>query len=399
MQAYAITAATLLLATSAGAQSRIFGLNLPSNELYQTTTADFVAEYTMVGPTPNPIRALDFDADALVLWGIDNTTREYGTIATTTGVFTPLGTIGGTDGLTGLTAAVDGETWYVSTFDSVVGESSLYVGDITTGSFSLVGVICQETIIDIAIDSLDRLYGYAVSDDSLYSIDTLTGVGTLLGPLGIDVTGAQGMDFDWSDDTLYATLSGSVAGADHFAKLHVTDGHAQLLESTVPIGDNMEMSVRVPAFNPFPYCFGDGSGTPCPCGNAGAPTAGCANGSFPSGARLSAQGPWYAVGLKIEHGVPNQPVLFFEGKLALNGGDGFSFGDGLRCAGSGIVRLRTQAFDANGFVMLNGSVQDNGGGASAELRTYQGWYRDPVSGPCGSGFNLTNGVAFIYPLN
>ena len=38
------------------------------------------------------------------------------------------------------------------------------------------------------------------------------------------------------------------------------------------------------------------------------------------------------------------------------------------------------------------SVDLGGGVAAGDLLRYQFWYRDPVGGPCGSDFNLSNGV-------
>jgi len=135
------------------------------------------------------------------------------------------------------------------------------------------------------------------------------------------------------------------------------------------------------------FCFGDGSGTPCPCGNSGAPGNGCRNGSFAGGANLAPTG---TDGLIITAGTPNQFVLFFQGDVALNGGSGIPFGDGLRCAGVNVIRLQTLQMDNAGSATLP-SISGSGGGGPGKF--YQAWYRDPQLSPCGTGFNLTNGWA------
>ena len=38
----------------------------------------------------------------------------------------------------------------------------------------------------------------------------------------------------------------------------------------------------------------------------------------------------------------------------------------------------------------------SGGWSSGDTRYFQVWYRDPIGGPCGSGFNLTSGVEATF---
>lgn len=143
-----------------------------------------------------------------------------------------------------------------------------------------------------------------------------------------------------------------------------------------------------------PYCFCTGSG---PCGNNGGPGNGCANGTFATGANLDATGT-PAVGgdtlvLNVTQATPNRPGLFFQGLNATNGGNGLAFGDGLRCAGGGIVRLEVVFADSQGMAQTSVSISVEGGVLPGDLRRYQYWYRDPTLSPCGAGFNLTNGYA------
>jgi hypothetical protein len=147
------------------------------------------------------------------------------------------------------------------------------------------------------------------------------------------------------------------------------------------------------------YCFGDGSGEPCPCGNTGLSGTGCSNSSG-LGALLAGLGTasiaandlfFQAHDLK-----PGQPALLFAGFNAVNGGVGTVFGDGLRCAGGGLARLGVQAADATGSATwATGLVAANGWQAGA-TRRFQAWYRDPSGSPCGSQFNLSQGLEISF---
>jgi hypothetical protein len=148
------------------------------------------------------------------------------------------------------------------------------------------------------------------------------------------------------------------------------------------------------------YCFGDGSGASCPCGTAGAPGHGCANGSFAQGCSLSATGA-AEVGndslvLTAERSTPNQPGLFFQGQTAVGGGGGLAFGDGLRCAGTAVVRLQTRVADASGAVATSVAIGAAGGVQPGDTRRYQWWYRDPAASPCGAQFNLSSALELVW---
>ena len=164
------------------------------------------------------------------------------------------------------------------------------------------------------------------------------------------------------------------------------------------------LMVSTPKLEPgFAYCSGDGSGTPCPCGNDNDGSngfAGCANGANSGGAALTAAGDasvsadtvtLTATGLQ-----PNQPGLFFRANNAINGGLGNTFGDGLRCAGGSIVRLGVVTSDASGVAVSGAPV--GAGLIGGDVRRYQYWYRNPVASPCGTSFNLSNGYEITWQL-
>lgn len=149
-----------------------------------------------------------------------------------------------------------------------------------------------------------------------------------------------------------------------------------------------------------PTCFGDGSTTACPCGNASpsAERAGCAN-SFGAYGRLDAHGASSLANdtLVLEgEGMTNASALYIQG-------DGVGappvFGDGLRCATGNVVRLgtRTNVAGASSWPSVGDpSVSVRGGVAAPGVRTYQVWYRNSANFCTPAGFNLTNGLRVTW---
>ncbi len=159
------------------------------------------------------------------------------------------------------------------------------------------------------------------------------------------------------------------------------------------------------------FCDGGGGGTQCPCANhndGSAPdglASGCKN-SRPNftGAMLRCSGfpstlmgppSGGGLGLVASNGPSLQPILFFQGVHQTNGGNGHSFGDGLRCAGGSIRRLQIRIFDHSGLAETTVDIAAQGQVVPGSTYYYQGWYRDP-GGPCGVGLNFTNGVAVLW---
>ncbi|MBL8861094.1 MAG: hypothetical protein JNK02_03700 [Planctomycetes bacterium] len=152
---------------------------------------------------------------------------------------------------------------------------------------------------------------------------------------------------------------------------------------------------------PRAYCFGDGSGTGCPCGHVGSAGRGCPNSVNPAGALLATLG----VAALLEETLvlqgsgmpPNTSCLYFQGQFAL----AQTFGDGLRCAGGPVLRLGTKLNSAGGSstypgpadlpVSVRGGVPALGG-----RRHYQVWYRNAASFCTSATFNLSNGVEVCW---
>ncbi len=303
--------------------------------------------------------------------------------------------------LFGSSVAICGTTAVVGAWgdgDNGSASGSAYVFDTTTGQqiaklTASDGASSDTFGRDVAVCGATAIVGARADDDN-----------------GIDSGSAY----------LYDTATGQ-----QVAKLIASDGQMQdrfggavgIAGGTAVVGaqgddDNGSFSGAAYVFDVSPgaaYCFGDGSGAVCPCNNTGGLEEGCEH-SGGAGARLRATGTAsIAAGdltLLATNAIPGQPGLFFQGLDAAANGDGLPFGDGLRCATGGVIRLGVGLPGPGGCVATDGScgampdgpidVATEGGVAPGDVRRYQFWYRDPVGGPCGSGFNLTNGFEVLW---
>lgn len=151
-----------------------------------------------------------------------------------------------------------------------------------------------------------------------------------------------------------------------------------------------------------PFCFGDGTGTSCPCGNIGAAGRGCASSAFAGGSLLAANGvaSISADTLVLTALDITGPALFFQGSGQFAGGNGIPFGDGLLCAGGTIRRLGV-VFPTGGTASYPGGLSPSpisvaGVVTSPASLNYQAWYRDSVLFCTVSTYNLTHALALTW---
>jgi len=150
-------------------------------------------------------------------------------------------------------------------------------------------------------------------------------------------------------------------------------------------------------------CFADGTGVACPCGNETTPGEGCGN-STGSGAVLSGVGSPSASAddlvLTATGIIPNQFGLIFTGPGSVEA----PFGDGLRCVGAGTVYRYPIQNSGPGAALTQGpglvsyslaNFPPAGQIVPGTTWRFQAWYRDP-QGPCGSAFNLSNGLQVLF---
>ncbi|MEM7517706.1 MAG: hypothetical protein AAF368_12395, partial [Planctomycetota bacterium] len=162
-----------------------------------------------------------------------------------------------------------------------------------------------------------------------------------------------------------------------------------------------------------PYCFGDGSLAPCPCGNNSTPghPGGCAH-EAGNGARLTGSGTPSissdSLNMDLTSAVPNTFALLVSGVNPLPQvgciGCGIPEFDGLRCAGGDLRRLGSRALDPSGDVFNGWGVPNGppGGLASAsnamagQTRRYFAFFRTTPFFTCFTGQNSSNGVAVTW---
>jgi uncharacterized membrane protein len=152
-----------------------------------------------------------------------------------------------------------------------------------------------------------------------------------------------------------------------------------------------------------PFCFGDGSGALCPCGNTGASGHGCSNSTDASGGVLTSTGVASvtndSVKLVATH-MRNTNCVFVQGTSQTV----VPVFDGIRCAGGFLIRLGVESGDLAGTacypkpgssdqpVSVRGMLPGSGG-----TFVYQVWYRDPDPSFCSvDTSNWTSAYSLVW---
>jgi hypothetical protein len=156
---------------------------------------------------------------------------------------------------------------------------------------------------------------------------------------------------------------------------------------------------------PGRFCFGDGTGAACPCGNHSAPNAqqGCENSLGHGGALFATGSASLAADTIVLRGsnMPDSSALYLQGTGTVNGEAGIAFGDGLRCAGGSIVRLGAKqnvAGESSYPAPGDPSVSTRGLVTAPGDRYYQVWYRNAAVFCAPATFNLTNGTRITWTM-
>jgi hypothetical protein len=154
-----------------------------------------------------------------------------------------------------------------------------------------------------------------------------------------------------------------------------------------------------------PFCFGDGTGAACPCGNTSVHGScrGCRNSSG-LGGKLRSTGIASILADTVQLQTSDVTAgisLYFQGSAEQGpGGLGTTFGDGLLCVGGTVLRLGSATnlpggLSSYGFG-VGPAISVRGGVTAPGTRTYQVWYRNPAAFCTAATSNVTNGVRVVW---
>ena len=179
--------------------------------------------------------------------------------------------------------------------------------------------------------------------------------------------------------------------------------------------DSCSLDPSSPCNQALYFCFGDGSGTACPCGNIShlGERRRCRN-STGKGARLDASGQpdvgADTLRFPLDGGPPFSFAFLISGGVALpmsSPGAGLLDADGLRCVGGGLTRHGARSTDSAGTIGVTtpgwgppngppGGLAAQGGFVPGQSRYFQVLVRDDITQVCGTGGNRSNGVKITF---
>lgn len=347
------------------------------NEIYASHSSTDNEEFIEVVGTPNAsldgFMLLIIEGDSGGQGVLDQAIDLTGQVLSATGYFVA-GTTGGSlvpDLAIGTDNVIENgtDTFYLISTTDVAGVSALVTTDLDTD---------DDFVTDLAGLGTVTIVDVVAMTDGDVGDETYDGA-TVIGPDGTNLPAGIFTDSDtpgaWCD-TLF--LDFDVTATDR------TPGAANGVCPAGVIGT--------------PYCFGDGSGTACPCGNTGGTGEGCAN-STTAGSTLTASGSLsITAGDLVLTGAgvgANVTGIFFSGTTQITGGNGNQFGDGLRCVGGPVVRFETVMADAGGVATTTVDIPARIGATVGSTNTIQHWYRD-TTGPCGNLFNFSHGLSVTW---
>ncbi len=329
---------------------------------------------TYLFDSPNDATALVDYGGALLVGGSDGSVlmidKRDGSVEATYSVQFPIGAL-----------ALDGDTLYFGSPNKVVGKI-----DLVLGGTAIIGA-CGGPVQSMVIDGDHLILG--TPNQLIYRMRTDTGLLDAFFPVTNNAT------------SLLLHTGDLLVGGSDSSILRVNKDDGTLISTLSSPGQDVSAMAISPLVQEpgLPYCFG----IDCPCGNPD-PLAGCAN-TQGKGARMHASGSssFLADDLVITvDGLPSGAwSIIYMGALT----NEVPFGDGLLCAGAGypLFRFPIQQTGASGSLSIGPGIADyslNNFPALGQISPsstwlWQIWYRNP-QGPCGSGFNTSNGYKVAF---
>lgn len=237
MIAYRITVPALVLAgalfactTAADAAGILFGLSSSDDGgLYTISEGTGAASLVTRINVPTSLVGLEFLRGTLYATDVFvGGTFTIGTIDTVTGVYTPIGNQDGSANWHGLAADQAANMLYSIDIDDSGKLKSMTPGGVVTTIGTGTGIDGR----GMAFDDANKILYATGSGGALYTVDTISGVATLIGDMGI---GSEriGLAMDEVTGVLYANR-----GDDALYTLNVTTGEATLVGNNGPTEGN-----------------------------------------------------------------------------------------------------------------------------------------------------------------
>lgn len=247
-----IVAMGLLAGISATAQATlVYAVDLRNQRFVTFDTLAPGAQTVLATGYTGGYYGMDFDAAGANLYGVrgsaganlfvDRLNLADGSAASSTAITG----LDSTATVTGLTINASNNA-YLSA--SGTAGYNLYNLNLSTGAASLIGTMSAANIvIDIATDVNGRMVAHDITTDSFWFVNTSNGSLTLIGAHGLAANFAQGMDFDWSNNTLYAAVY-TGGGTLTYGSVSLSTGQVTSIPGI--LSGEYEMAVKAPVPEP-----------------------------------------------------------------------------------------------------------------------------------------------------
>jgi hypothetical protein len=196
---------------------------------------DDLSMVEIVAPSP----LMDFEGAGAIVPGTTNSivaannNTFYGVDAA--GNYDNLGAILPAAGqsFTGLEYTSDGQLYGIAT--DGMGSTTLYEIDLVNETAMAVGSP-NGLVVGIALgrDMNNNLYSYDIDTDMVHRINRMTGVATMLGPIGFDAEFGQGLSYDGTGDNLVASVFNSDTFKPELRIIDITTGASTFVGTIMP---------------------------------------------------------------------------------------------------------------------------------------------------------------------